>query len=495
MKTGDAKRTSLPLVALGLGVFGDQMLAVPFGLGTALGIVVWVGAFVATHREELDRSRLAAAAAALTAAVGLAWRDSPTLHALDIFLLLASCGFLATGDDASARRSSASRTGSCARPCSPPSAACALMGRIPWNGVRNGRFWRLALSAAGGLLVAFPIVLIFTILLANADPIFGQRLEQLFSFEISEVVRHVIVAAALSWFAAGFLYAGESTAAARPARPSWLATGALEVAVVLTLVDLLFGGFVWVQVRYLFGSREWVDTVAGLTYSQYARRGFFELVTVTALALPLLLVAHWLVRPHARGRRVVLALAGVQVALVLVMLVSAMERMRLYQAEYGQTELRFYTTAFMLWLAVLLGSFLLTVLPGRRDLFAYAAVPVRVDGGRRAARRQPRRADRAREPHGAERLRRAVRADTLGRRGAGARRDRVPAGPGRPRADRAVPAAARRTRPRGLADVEPFARAGRPSTVTIDAPTLIHTTACVTIGHGDEPVDRRSAAR
>ncbi|MET0552646.1 MAG: DUF4173 domain-containing protein [Vicinamibacteria bacterium] len=368
-----ARRAWLPLVALVLGVFGDQMLAVPFGLGTALGTVAWVGAFVATHRETLGRSRLAAAAAALTAAVGLAWRDSPTLHALDILLLLASCGFLATGTaQAASLLDLAHRVGRSA--VLTTFGGCALLGRIPWGGVRNGRSWRLALSAAGGLLVAFPIVLIFTILLANADPIFGQRLEQLFSFEISDLVRHVILAAALSWFAAGFLYAGESTAAARPARPSWLATGAVEAAIVLALVDLLFGGFVWVQIRYLFGSREWVDTIAGLTYSQYARRGFFELVTVTALALPLLLAAHWVVRPDARGRRVVLGLAGVQVALVLVMLVSAMERMRLYQAEYGQTELRFYTTAFMLWLAVLLGSFLLTVLPGRRDLFAHAAV-------------------------------------------------------------------------------------------------------------------------
>jgi hypothetical protein len=368
-----AKRPSLPLVALALGVFGDQMLAVPFGLGTALGIVVWVGAFLATHREELDRSRLAAAVAALTAAAGLAWRDSPTLHALDMLLLLASCGFLATGT--TERASLLGLAHRVVRSAVLTAfGGCALLGRIPRNGVRNGRFWRLALSAGAGLLVAFPIVLIFTILLANADPIFGQRLEQLFSFEISELVRHVIVAAALSWFAAGFLYAGESRAGALPARPGWLATGAIEVSVVLALVDLLFGGFVWVQVRYLFGSREWVDTIAGLTYSQYARRGFFELVTVTALVLPLLLAAHWVVRPNARGRRVVLALAGVQVALVLVMLVSAMERMRLYQAEYGQTELRFYTTAFMLWLAVLLGSFLLTVLPGRRDLFAHAAV-------------------------------------------------------------------------------------------------------------------------
>jgi hypothetical protein len=366
-------RKWLPLVALALGVFGDRMLAVPFGVGTALGIVVWVGAFVATHRSELDRSRLVAAVAALTAAAGLAWRDSPTLHALDVLLLLASCGLLATGP---AQRVSlldlAHRVGRSA--VLTAFGGFALLGRIPWSGVRNGRFWRLALSAAAGLLVAFPILLVFTALLANADAIFAQRLEETFSFELGDVARHVIVAAALSWFAAGFLYAGESTAAARPARPSWLATGAVEVAVVLALVDLLFGGFVWVQVRYLFGSREWVETIAGLTYSQYARSGFFELSAVTALALPLLLAAHWLVRPHVRGRRVVLALAGTQVALVLVMLASALERMRLYQATYGQTELRFYTTAFMLWLAVLLGSFLLTVLPGRRDLFAQTAV-------------------------------------------------------------------------------------------------------------------------
>jgi hypothetical protein len=366
-------RSALPLVALGLGVFGDQMLSVPFGIGTALGIVVWVGAFVAAHRDELDRSRLAAAAAALTAAVGLAWRDSPVLHALDVLLLLASCGLLATGT--TQRASLVSLAHRVVRSAVLVAfGGFAPLGRIPWKGVRSGRFWRLALAALGGLLVAFPILLVFTALLANADAIFAQRLEQLFSFELTELARHVIVAAALSWFAAGFLYAGESRAAAPTARPAWLATGALEVAVVLALVDLLFGGFVWVQVRYLFGSREWVDTIAGLTYSQYARRGFFELVTVTALALPLLLAAHWLVRPDARGRRVVLALAGLQVALVLVMLASALERMRLYQQAYGQTELRFYTTAFMLWLAVLLGSFLLAVLPGRRDLFAHAAV-------------------------------------------------------------------------------------------------------------------------
>jgi hypothetical protein len=62
------------------------------------------------------------------------------------------------------------------------------------------------------------------------------------------------------------------------------------------------------------------------------------------------------------------------VALVLVMLVSALERMRLYRLEYGLTELRFYTTAFMIWLGALLVWFAVTVLPGRRAAFARGAL-------------------------------------------------------------------------------------------------------------------------
>jgi hypothetical protein len=53
---------------------------------------------------------------------------------------------------------------------------------------------------------------------------------------------------------------------------------------------------------------------------------------------------------------------------------SALQRMRLYQREYGLTELRVYTTGFMLWLAVVLVWAGFTVLRGRRDLFAVGAL-------------------------------------------------------------------------------------------------------------------------
>lgn len=68
------------------------------------------------------------------------------------------------------------------------------------------------------------------------------------------------------------------------------------------------------------------------------------------------------------------ALAGITVALLAVIMVSALHRMRLYQGAFGLTELRLYTTAFMLWLGAVLALFALTVLRGRRQQFASAAL-------------------------------------------------------------------------------------------------------------------------
>ena len=155
-------------------------------------------------------------------------------------------------------------------------------------------------------------------------------------------------------------------------RPS---LGIVEVGVVLGLLDLLFFSFVAVQISYLFGNAQHVITSDGLTFSDYARRGFFELVWVAVLALPLLLSAHWLLRKtDARHVRLFNALAGAMVLMLFVIMASAFWRMRLYQAAYGQTELRFYTTAFMGWLGLVFVWFALTVLRGRRERFAFGAL-------------------------------------------------------------------------------------------------------------------------
>src|SRR5688572_31077318 len=100
----------------------------------------------------------------------------------------------------------------------------------------------------------------------------------------------------------------------------------------------------------LFRSAALPEGPGTLGYAEYARRGFFELVTVAALVLPLLLLAHWLLRHRpARQQRAFNLLAGLLVVQLFVIVASALLRMSLYRQIYGETELRLYTTAFMLW--------------------------------------------------------------------------------------------------------------------------------------------------
>ncbi len=164
--------------------------------------------------------------------------------------------------------------------------------------------------------------------------------------------------------------------AAETPRGRLVSLGLVEVGVVVGLLDALFLSFVAVQLRYFFGDAAHVINSAGVTFSDYARRGFFELVWVAVLALPVLLAAHWLLRKDEAGRneRVFRVLAGAMLALLFVIMASALWRMRLYQTAYGLTELRLYTTAFMCWLGAVFVWFALTVLRGRRGRFACGAV-------------------------------------------------------------------------------------------------------------------------
>ncbi len=129
-----------------------------------------------------------------------------------------------------------------------------------------------------------------------------------------------------------------------------LRLGSVEAATVLALVTALFAAFVVLQLAYLFGGRDTM-AVAGLTYAEYARRGFFELVAVAVLAGMLVVALDLAVAVRGRAQVVAsLALLG----LTAVVLLSAFVRLRLYQDMYGWTELRFVVVVAIGWLAVAL---------------------------------------------------------------------------------------------------------------------------------------------
>src|SRR5438093_1239621 len=209
-------------------------------------------------------------------------------------------------------------------------------------------------SVGVGVALAFPFVVVFALLFASADAVFSSAVTNVFDFRkwsIGELIGRLLLAAAFAWIAGGlFVVAGRRTDTTMPTvLPRFRGLlSSTAGATALLVIDALFLFFVGLQIAYLFGG---IDTLnaTGLTYSSYARRGFFELIAVAVLAGGLLFAVELVVSKRTRlyvGAALTLALA------TLVIVVSAAYRMHLYQLAYGWTELRFYALAGIAWLGV-----------------------------------------------------------------------------------------------------------------------------------------------
>jgi hypothetical protein len=219
------------------------------------------------------------------------------------------------------------------------------------------------LSVLLGLLLALPVVTIMAVLLANADPVFNGQLQALFQYlrieKLGEYLYRLSYIIILAYIFTGVLLVAllsspKERIASNGALRLHPFLGWVEAVTVLVCVDLLFAFFVLIQFRYFFGGQANIS-LQGFTYSAYARRGFGELLAVAFLSLLLFLVLSWITRRQAgRSRRLFSALGILLVGLVAVILVSAFQRLLLYEAAYGFTRLRAYTHIFMFWLGVLL---------------------------------------------------------------------------------------------------------------------------------------------
>ena len=214
-----------------------------------------------------------------------------------------------------------------------------------------------------GLLLAIPIILILASLLASADPIFEKSLANLldiFKIEnLGEYAFRTVNVLLLAYLFLGVLlqaiYPKNQNPRPQPNQPSFSKfLGSIEAKIVFISINLLFASFLVVQFRYFFGGQANISAT-GFTYSEYARRGFGEIITVAVLSLLIYYAFHSITRldtiPQKRWFSGLSILVFVQ---VLVMLVSSYQRLVLYEQAYGFSRLRTFSHLFLPWLAVLI---------------------------------------------------------------------------------------------------------------------------------------------
>lgn len=333
------------LVVLAVGAFGGLVLR-PEAAG--VGEVV-VGTAVLGTAMRLRRRRpapvdLAAGLGAVALLSVAAWRDAPWLVLLCLLGAVGLGGLAVSGGRSwtgvvAAALAPAARPLAAVRWLVQPLAAVRLPGSSP---SRVG-----AVAGASGVLL-----LVFGLLFSAADPAYAQLVHDATGGLGWSGFEHLPTVAVV-------LLAGASAThlALDPPTTDVLAPGPgrsvrrLEWVVPLVLLDLLFASFVAVQVTVLFGGREHVLETAGLTYAEYARSGFWQLLVVALLTLLVLaLTVRWV---PAQDRRLAQALLGVLCLLSLVVVASASHRMSLYQQAYGWTRLRLLVQAVVLTLGAL----------------------------------------------------------------------------------------------------------------------------------------------
>jgi hypothetical protein len=236
-------------------------------------------------------------------------------------------------------------------------------------GSRSGwkRFWAIL----RGVLIALPIVVVFAALLSSADLVFAQKVQdfiRLFRLEKfpEYIFRGVYILVGAYALAGVILHAARKSqdeklvGVEKPLVPQFL--GFTEAAVVLGAVVVLFAVFVVIQFQYFFGGQTNIG-VQGYTFSEYARRGFGELVAVAFFSLLLFLGLSAIVKRHGVAQRWAFSGLGIgMVVLVGVMLVSAFHRLRLY------------THVFMIWLGALLAVVVVLDILSKERLFALTAL-------------------------------------------------------------------------------------------------------------------------
>jgi hypothetical protein len=211
-----------------------------------------------------------------------------------------------------------------------------------------------------GLVITAPVVIAFALLLSGADPLFALWRDAvgdlLSGWEFLPRLVFFVALLAIVLGAYGFASApppAEAATAIEGAPTRWL--GSTERLMLLASVAALFWLFLVLQLGYLFGNPARM-TASGVSFAEYARRGFAEMSIVASASALLIVLSERYGRDDGR-ERLLRVLTFTVIAAVLLLLGSAFRRVWLYEVAYGFTTARLYAQVYMC--AVSIGLLLL----------------------------------------------------------------------------------------------------------------------------------------
>ena len=258
--------------------------------------------------------------------------------------------------------------------------ATAALGRIVTARARTrGTHLR---SLTRTVVVGVPVLGALALLLGSADPVFEHYLERPLTIAPDSLPRHLLSFTGGALMGAALLVSGvrtvDTTAAERRVGSPW-SLGTTWTAVMAAVATLMVA-FVLVQVSVALVGEEAVRRTSGLTFAEYARSGFWQLLAAAIIAGSVI-VAAWCAGARVRSSRertVFLVAALTLIVCVLIVLASAFRRLALYEHAFGFTWPRLIGHTTVIVLGFLLVCGVVVIVTGRATWLPAAVVGIGV---------------------------------------------------------------------------------------------------------------------
>ncbi len=223
-----------------------------------------------------------------------------------------------------------------------------------WTAEANEGNAAMVKRVAKAICITLPVVLALLIVLASADMVFDNIIADMFSDVFACInfngLAKCAVGIAVGLYLFGLVYGGYSVIELKTNSKDKRPADLLTINMLLSSVLVVYTAFIIIQIKYLFAGG---TLPYGLTFTQYARKGFFELLGLTVVNLSgILICVHFSSGVEGTWAKVTKWFCHYLCFVTVILLCSSFYRMWLYTNDDGLTRLRFMVMGFLVFEAI-----------------------------------------------------------------------------------------------------------------------------------------------
>ncbi len=226
--------------------------------------------------------------------------------------------------------------------------------------------YQTAVKVLLGLVICVPILTVVSLLMAFADVVFADMLSEMLEDIDLDFFAERIIELAVAIFVALYFFGQlyyllfgveeKKRGIIREVKPKEEPQDLIIFYMIYSALVVVYTVFAYVQVKYLFLGMGELPHDA-LSYAEYARQGFFELLLLTFINVAVLLITIKLAQKRIYERRIkgskfLRLMMEYLCLLTMLLLSSSFYKMLMYHDAYGLTRMRLLVIIFLLFEAV-----------------------------------------------------------------------------------------------------------------------------------------------